>query len=199
MKLIKAAIIASSLLFGFTGVASASSTAHHHDDKHHSSSHSGCGGSTPNTPTCTNQKDYSETFSTDNFKYDSYWNKYYGSFDAIDVPTLDIDSVVLTVNTNSNGWYDSFWLISDWDFDKIGSLKGGTQSFTLSSSWYDEVISGLSFKAWFSLDSEVLNWATLTVNGKYCAPSAVPVPAAIWLFGPAMLGFTAMRRRAKKA
>ena len=198
MKLIKAAIIASSLLLGFSGVASASSTAHQHDDDHHSSSHSGCGGSTPNTPTCTNQKDYSETFYTDDIASYYHGKEYYGSFDAIDVPSLDINSVVLTVNTDSKG-FDSFWLLSGWSYDIIGYVTGGTQSFTLSSSWYDEVISGLSFAALFNKKSEVLNWATLTVNGKYCAPSAVPVPAAIWLFGPAMLGFTAMRRRAKKA
>ena len=191
MNTIKIAAIICSLLVGFTGTASAASKHHHHS--------SGCG-TTPSNPICTNSTDYSESFYTDDITYNAYWNKSYGSFDAIDVPTLKIESAVLTVNTSANGWFDNFYLKSSTGyFGKIGHLNGGTQSFTLDSKWFNEVMSGLSFKAWFSLDHEFLNWASLDVKGEYCPPSAVPVPASILLFGPALIGFTALRRRAKKS
>ncbi len=161
----------------------------------------GCG-CTQNPPQgCEQTENYSESFTTTSFTEDHH--KYYFNFDAIQEPgdNFEITSATLTVTTNSNGHSDSIWIKSSsgW-WEELGHLNDtdvqDTQTFTLGSSYFDEILSGVYFKAWFSLSSEWISFAELTVNGKYCPPpSAVPVPGAVWLFGSALAGLIGFGRR----
>jgi hypothetical protein len=153
---------------------------------------------------CDNSQPYSTTLTTGDInnsgKY-AYW-----SFDSIDVADLEIESAKLTVKSNASNWYgwgsdqlyaytDNWWGVG---LDYIGKLDDGYDVFSLSSSLFDEVINGLSLKAIFSKNSEDVFWSKLEVSGVYCPPiSEVPLPAAVWLFGSGLMGFMAVRRRAK--
>lgn len=199
MKFYKSAMLVATMLLGFSTLASASTKGV-------------CGGDNGSPSLCDNPQEYSETFKVDSFNnpIDGF-NKFYASFDAITQPNLTIESAYLTVSSNSNGHSDSVWAKdyfwgNDLDWDKVGKLKhfdyDGTKTFELESSFFDDILSGLNIKVWFGNWKEKPFWAELTVNGKYCPPvgvSEVPVPAALWLFGSGLMGFTAMRRRKKTA
>lgn len=197
MKFYKSAMLVAAMLLGFSSVASA--TFFHGGHNHHG----GCDDSS----TCSNPQAYSATFDAEVNNDDS--NGFFGigkyshgymSFDAINEPTLEISSATLTVKTNSNGFFDELWTLDNHFpyVTYIGKLDGGVDVFELSSKLFDEVLAGISFKAIFSKISEDVFWASLTVDGKYCPPvSEVPVPAAMWLFGSGLVGFTALRRRKK--
>lgn len=62
--------------------------------------------------------------------------------------------------------------------------------------WFDNFIGsgvqGLIFDAWYKGDN-------LVGDTKALATSAVPIPAAAFLFAPALLGFLGLRRKAKQA
>ena len=199
MKFYKSAMLVAAMLLGFSSVASATTY------------NVGCGDN--GAPSlCDNPQQYSETFTVDSFKEGKH-NKSYWSFDAISEPTLNISSVTLEISSSSNGYYDDLYIeqnytayflgifpYEEFGYLKEGAITSGTTIFNLSSNLFDEVIAGLSLKAWFSLDSEEMFWAKLTVNGEYCPPvSEVPVPAAVWLLGSGLMGMTAMRRRKKTA
>jgi hypothetical protein len=197
MKFYQQMLTIVALLFTFMGTASA--TYYHHDYDHHH----GCGGgATPSS--CEQTESYSASFSTTEFTKSH--SKFYFGFDKITAPgeNFELTSAALTITSNSNGWSDSLWVEADpYFWTKIGYISGpGQVTFALSSSLFDEVIEGINFKAWFSLTSEVITAAVLTVEGKYCppasTPSPVPVPAAAFLFAPALMGFVGLRRKAKK-
>lgn len=185
MELSKVIGLASLLFLCFSGVASA--TAIQHND-------CGDGGSTCDTP-------FSQTLTTTDINTYNYLSSW--SFDAVTAPSLAISSATLKVQTNASGnWWDNLYAGSN-SFPYItyvGHLDGGIDVFSLSSSLFDEVMSGLSLGATFDSKSEYASWSQLIVDGTYCPPvSQVPVPAALWLFAPALMGFTALRKRAKKA
>jgi hypothetical protein len=194
MKFYKSAMLVAAMLLGFSSVASAT---FYHGGHHHG----GCGDD-GSSSLCDNPETYSETFdaSVSNYKEFGYMD-----FDAITDPAdLTITSATLKISTNANGWFDDLYAYTDnWygtGLSYLGSLDGGVEMFSLSSDLFDEILAGISFKAWFSKWSEDVFWAELTVNGEYCPPvSEVPVPAALWLFGSGLMGFTAMRRRKKTA
>jgi len=202
MKLNTLAVIAGILLtLGMINSAFAGSWhGYHGGPKWHGGNCGGGGGSE-----CKNPEKYSETFYTKDFNTKDKWKgkKVYWGFDAIDAPGLEISSATLTVKTSSNAWLDHVWgenKQSWFGVSYIGKLTGGEDVFSLSSKFFDEIVDGITFKAFFSKDSENIFWASLNVNGKYCPPvSEVPLPAAVWLFGSALVGFTGFRRRLKKA
>ncbi len=151
-------------------------------------------------PSCGQSEIYTETFTTTSFTEDTLFNKYYFNFDAIQEPgdNFEITGATLTVTTNSNGWSDSIWIKNSFNiWQELGYLEDkNSQEFTLGESFFDEIMDGANFKAWFSWPSESITSATLTVNGKYCPPpSSVPVPAAVWLFGSAFVGLIGFGKR----
>jgi len=171
------------------------------------SSHHGCGscgcGPDPD-PICDQSGIYSETFTTDSFTKDSMYEKYYFDFDPVTTvgTEFEITSATLTVTTNSNGLFDYLYAKDDGYWSLVGSLDdtsgGATQVFDLGPSLFDEILDGIYFKTWFPLSTESITLAELTVNGKYCPPpSAVPVPAAVWLFGSAFVGLIGFGKRGK--
>jgi len=166
------------------------------------SHHGGCGGcGCDPDPGCEQSGVYSETFTTDIFTKDTFFNKYNFGFDPVTpVGTeFEITSATLTVTTNSNGFLDKLYAEDHHFWNFVGFLNNGaTQVFDLDSSLFDEILDGISFKAWFSQSTESITLAELTVNGKYCLPpSAVPVPAAVWLFGSAFVGLIGFGKRGK--
>jgi hypothetical protein len=47
--------------------------------------------------------------------------------------------------------------------------------------------------------SSICTWTLIEFSPKYTAPSAVPIPAAAWLFGSALIGLLGIARRKTKA
>lgn len=102
------------------------------------------------------------------------------------------------------------WNLDTSSWDLLGSLDGASDiwsftSFDLASSWADEINAGLRIK--MVIDTANEGWAialaksTLITNGDGTLPNpnpgAVPVPAAIWLFGSALAGLGAFGKRRK--
>jgi hypothetical protein len=97
---------------------------------------------------------------------------------------------------------------SDWEL--LGALAGADDifsftDFSLDSSWFDEISLGLLLK--MDIASKAKNWvvtlakSSLSIDGGALpppAPSAVPLPAAVWLFGSALVGFLGIRRKSKQ-
>jgi hypothetical protein len=88
---------------------------------------------------------------------------------------------------------DPLWTTEDFSF-AISSLtivlNDGVNLTLTGFGTLSSTIAGLdpTNGAWsFSSSSNVLNWSSAT--------SAVPVPAAVWLFGTAMVGFLGLRRK----
>jgi hypothetical protein len=90
--------------------------------------------------------------------------------------------------------------------DLIAGFAGGSGPATLESDFFSTVSLNGTDLAGFSIDSlqwtidsfvydsvneRVLLESSLTVNGQ----SVVPIPAAAWLFGSALLGLGAMKRK----
>jgi hypothetical protein len=197
MKLFRQVLSVFAFVVLFSGTAYAGG--YHHGGH---GGHGGCG-SSPSQPTC-NWAQYSESFTTTDFSHDSHWKKYYFGFDEITEPgdNFTITGATLTVNTTSNGILDKLYAENNGYWSYQGHFTdAASQVFTLSSDLFDEVLDGIDFKAWFSLSSESITFAQLDVTGKYCPPavSQVPVPAAAFLFAPALMGFVGLRRKAKKA
>ena len=194
MKLLKIIGLVGALVLGFSGVASATylpNNYHYH--------HGGCGnqGNTCDTP-------FTKTLETTDINTKTHWglfgkyNTSQWSFDSVNAPGLNIDNATLKVQSNATGYYKFDNLFSGLNF--IGHLSGGIDVFNVADSLFDKIMSGLSLTAIFNTKYESVSWSQLTVNGTYCPPvSEVPVPAALWLFAPALMGFTALRRRAKKS
>lgn len=129
-----------------------------------------------------------------------------GSFSTatLNVSAYDVDypseqDDIYAFNTNT----------STWDF--LGSLGGSSNAFsftefTLDSSWFDEIATGLQVK--MIIDALDDGWlvslakSSLSLDGGQIGnpnPSAVPVPAALFMFAPALLGFLGFRRKSKTA
>jgi hypothetical protein len=103
----------------------------------------------------------------------------------------------------------SAWSIQANDWVVLGELEGannawGYTSFTLDSTWFDEIAAGLQI--WMDIDSTNAGWlvslakSALEVNGGTLpgpGPSPVPVPAAVWLFGSGLLGLAGFSRKKK--
>ena len=98
------------------------------------------------------------------------------------------------------------------DWLTIGTLAGSTDvysftTFDLDSSWFPEIQSGLMVRmliddlgtgVWgVTLAKSVLSLDDATLPNPN--PSAVPVPAAVWLFGSALLGLAGFGRRKNKS
>ncbi len=111
-----------------------------------------------------------------------------------------------TIASLGSGLVNFGWLYntSDWDssYDPFGSLLNGvfTQitvdgiSTSQSGAASFNVLAGevFGFRA-HSIDS-AFGAATTTISN-FSAPAAVPVPAAVWLFGSGLMGLIAMRKK----
>ncbi len=120
---------------------------------------------------------------------------------ALSISAFDVDSVDGEVDI-IQGFETS---TSTWT--KIGTLDGANDiysftTFDLGADWADEIGSGLQVR--ILIDTLDDGWlvtlakSVLTTDGAPIGnpnPGAVPVPAAAWLFGSAVLGFFGMRRR----
>jgi hypothetical protein len=94
-----------------------------------------------------------------------------------------------------SGWY------VDWNGVKIDMSSGGTATMACSTANCD----GGSYTASYAAivpDDGSTNFGnvayTLELTGTI-TPSAVPVPAAVWLFGSGLLGLVGVARRKKAA
>lgn len=88
-------------------------------------------------------------------------------------------------------------------WETIGDLSGSSRAtsitaFSLDSSWFDEIATGLQLR--ILIDKSDTNFwgvslsqSMLTLNPL----NPVPVPAAVWLFGSALLGLAGFSRRKK--
>lgn len=100
------------------------------------------------------------------------------------------------------------WETSTTSWNLIGVLNGANDiysftTFNLGTSWADEIATGLMVK--ILIDQNNQGWAVAlaksvlaTDGGDIGNPnpgSPVPLPAAAWLFGSAILGFIGARRR----
>ncbi len=111
-----------------------------------------------------------------------------------------------TIASLGSGLVNFGWLYntSDWDssYDPFGSLLNGvfTQitvdgiSTSQAGTASFNVLAGevFGFRA-HSIDS-AFGAATTTISN-FSAPAAVPVPAAVWLFGSGLMGLIAMRKK----
>lgn len=195
MNIFKTVLTATALLISLSGTASAS-TYH---------KYSSCGGGTDSTPSCDNLQQYNQDFTTTDFtKSSSSYNKYYFGFDALVKPAdnFKITSASITIETTSNGMKDNLYAVNNGYWTAPAAIShAGSITYGIGSSLFDDILAGINFKAWFSLSSESISKAMLSVSGEYCLPasnvSAVPVPAAAFLFAPALIGFMGLRRKAK--
>jgi hypothetical protein len=100
------------------------------------------------------------------------------------------------------------WETSTSTWNLIGVLDGANDiysftTFNLGASWASEIASGLLVRILIDQNNEgwqvtLAKSVLATDGGDIGNPnpgSAVPVPAAAWLFGSAILGFFGMRRR----
>jgi hypothetical protein len=122
---------------------------------------------------------------------------------SVSVSAFDVDANQGEID-DIYGWSNDS---SSWEL--LGNLAGAGDiwsftSFDLASSWFDEINAGLQVK--IAIDTLGGTWAvslaksSLITNGGTLPPpnpSAVPVPAAVWLFGSALagLGFFGKRRK----
>jgi hypothetical protein len=104
------------------------------------------------------------------------------------------------------GWNNQ---LSGWSL--LGVLDGANNifsftEFTLDNSWFDEIALGL--KVMMKIDENNEGWAVslsksvLSLDGGAIGnpnPGQVPVPAALFMFAPALLGFFGLRRKVNKA
>jgi len=116
----------------------------------------------------------------------------------VDFNRGEVDNIE-AYNSNTASW------------ELLGSLAGSNNAweftnFTLGSSWYDEINAGLQVRMLIDVVSKgnwlvALSKSALSVNGGTLPnpkPGAVPIPAAAFMFAPALLGFMGLRRKAKK-
>ena len=106
--------------------------------------------------------------------------------------TLDFGQVVtITEITMANGDHYT----NNWDGDFGLRIDGGSWQTIALAAVFNTPITGTIFEFWNNNGSTDANKefyiSTMTV-------SAVPIPAAIWLFGSVMLGFVGIRRNNKK-
>ena len=93
----------------------------------------------------------------------------------------------------------------------IGTLEGADDAFSntvfnLGNQWFPEIVSGLTLHILIDqlplpngtgIWEVSLEYSELRINAKN--PSAVPVPAAVWLFGTALVGLAGLSRRKSTA
>lgn len=101
------------------------------------------------------------------------------------------------------------WNLDTAGWELLGSLGGASDvwsftSFDLASSWADEINAGLKVRMVIDAANEgwgvALAKSALITNGGTLPnpnPGAVPVPAAVWLFGSALAGLGAFGKRRK--
>ncbi len=110
--------------------------------------------------------------------------------------------------------FDGYALDADWRMDGLGNVAPttaryfGTASGSVNFLFDANEIGVRESSYFFFLDTEATNYAMTGLYDMLCAdtecvsslyqtfaPSAVPVPAAVWLFGSGLLGLIAVARR----
>ena len=146
----------------------------------------------------------SPSFSTSKNNNPTYpaWTYETGAGDGHDIWTIDLtgfDSNFLVSTDLIIGDYcchvDNYEIF--WDSSSLGETGFGVQKLfqfdtsaaihTLEIDWLNPIPGG----SWYNISIEV-------AEGGRIIP-AVPVPAAVWLFGSALIGFVGMSRRRKVA
>lgn len=84
------------------------------------------------------------------------------------------------------------YLIADYSLSTAEAASGinGNDNFSAPSGFANPILDHADYQITFS--SDTLNFS---VSGNTINVAAVPVPAAVWLFGSAVAGFTALGRR----
>ena len=143
-----------------------------------------------------------------------------GSNGATQEISLNNNSTVLAGGTvaNSGSWESLFDVTTDvdtpvrveWSFNPSTSLDSAQLAFGLVSGPGGNYV---GFPTIFNITGDFIFTAILTAGSYFAVDilnatsgilkydlsiSAVPVPAALWLFAPALLGFFGLRRQARK-
>lgn len=129
---------------------------------------------------------------------------------SLSISAWDVDSTSTIINPMTGFLFDDeIDEIQGYNDDtnmweKIGDLLGTARAtsittFSLDSSWLDEIATGLQLR--ILIDQNITNFwgVSLTQSMLTLNPNPVPVPAAVWLFGSAILGLAGFSRRKKKA
>jgi type II secretory pathway pseudopilin PulG len=114
---------------------------------------------------------------------------------------LDYTSPLNYILINDNGIYSqgtyTDFEITDFQFT-TSSTGTSTSSGVFTDSTLGEIIDVTSVGTWSGAFGGPIDWeGTGTFAFRSNAPSAVPIPAAAFLFAPALLGFMGLRRKAK--
>jgi len=103
-------------------------------------------------------------------------------------------------NTNALALQIAVWEIANEGFDSTYNVASGNITFTSSAAamqaqgWLTKINNGNS-DGWATLT----NLKAITIDGKQdFVVQAVPIPAAAWLFGSALMGTAALGRRKQK-
>ena len=126
---------------------------------------------------------------------------------TLSVSAFDVDNPSETAGVSNETDEIYGWETSSLSWELIGVLADATDiysftTFNLGSSWADEISTGLMVR--MLIDQTDQGWlvtlakSVLATDGAPIGnpnPGTVPVPAAAWLFGSAVLGFFGMRRR----
>lgn len=108
------------------------------------------------------------------------WLDFYNN----EIETADA-AALTTINSFGPVTFDVSGIVNDW-------ITGTNTFFTIALTGLNDT-SGNEFLHGFLNNSETFGSTYLDVNNSV---SAVPIPAAIWLFGSALMGFVGVRRRA---
>ncbi|AUZ83776.1 hypothetical protein [Methylophaga nitratireducenticrescens] len=118
---------------------------------------------------------------------------------ADNMATLDISDTNLLIDFSSS----SYWNSSGFNGFKLTDTFGLIADFTSVSINPSTNMSGFDLSLITVLADEIwVNWQGLSFNTDTIVsldinPSAVPIPAAVFLFAPALFGFIGLRYRAK--
>lgn len=143
--------------------------------------------------------------------YDEDWGWTHAAIGGL-ITSASLNISAFDVDAPSENDQIEAWNATDSTWDLLGSLAGSNDAweftnFNLASSWFDEIAAGLQVRMLIDVATQgdwlvTLAKSSLSVNGGVIpdpTPNAVPLPAAAFMFAPALLGFMGLRRKAKKA
>ena len=106
------------------------------------------------------------------------------------VPTGLLDTVAETISMDLSSWFMT------WNGNQMNAGTGkndGVTSALATGTW--NPITGEYFLSWTSQITGTLSGTSIWELSGTATPSAVPIPAAVWLFGSGLVGLLGVARR----